>query len=37
MTKVVSSASNGKRFALQMSLEIKDMGKKKYIRIRHLE
>lgn len=37
MSKMVSSASNRKRFALQMSLEIKGIGKKKYIRIRHLE
>lgn len=37
MTKVVSSTSNGKRFVLQMSLEIKGISKKKYIRLRHLE
>lgn len=37
MTKVVSSTSNGKRFLLQMSLEIKGISKKKYIRLRHLE
>lgn len=36
MTKMVRSASNGKRFALQMSLEIKSIDKR-YIQIRHLE
>jgi len=37
MTKVVSSVSNGKKFDLQMSLDIKAIGKEKYIRIRYLE
>lgn len=37
MTTMVRSASNGKRFALQRSLRVKGIGKKKHIRIRHLE